>query len=116
MDDYFEDMAKKQIEKANALGESGENIEKKKKRQKLVEKVFADDKGYLVTEMVYEDVTDDENENTSLPTQPKKTNNNNTTVKNEVQTNGKETLKKGGKSSSVSKGQQRSMTSYFTKK
>ena len=73
MDDYFEDVA---IEKFNA--DKGEGDEpgsatkgapagaaapgEKKKKMKLVSKMFADEKGYLVTQQVMEEVTDDEEE------------------------------------------------------
>ena len=74
--------------------------------------------------MVYEDVTDDENENTTtIATSATSTTATTQSKKSTIQTdsnaatNGaKETIKKGGKYVPISKGQQRSMTSYFTKK
>lgn len=61
MDDYMEDVAIaafKAEQEAQADGTTVGPVKRYKK--KLIEKMFEDEKGYLVTEMVYEDVTDDE--------------------------------------------------------
>jgi hypothetical protein len=122
MDDFFEDMNRKQGTEATTI---------KKKRTKLVEKVlstsatlledaltpftrqvFADEKGYLVTEMVYEEVSEDETERAPPPLPPQ------SSVKNES-TVGKDSGKKKASSKAAppaAKGQQKSMMSYFSKK
>lgn len=60
MDDYFEDVASAEKEKAP-----------KRKRIKTVEKCYMDDKGFLVTTMVDEEVTDDEAPAPSSISRPK---------------------------------------------
>eukprot|EP01041_Mallomonas_annulata_P003608 gene3608-7179_t len=98
----------------------------KRKRRTLVEKMFADEKGYLVTEMVWEEVTDDES---TLPiAAPKKpVNNNSNTLKSdniinkqddEDDGNGKKGKQPSKKKSKTlpEPGAQKSISSFFGKK
>ncbi|RYH23934.1 hypothetical protein EON65_17290 [archaeon] len=120
MDDYMEDAA---IEQHNR-DVANPTMEKKKVR-KLVEKTFQDDKGFFVTEMVYEDVSEDEGavggvggvkvsavgggekENAENKEAPK------VIAKSAAMDKSKGTAKKAAAASGV---QQKSMMSFFTKK
>eukprot|EP01039_Chlorochromonas_danica_P006361 gene6361-7014_t len=62
MDDFVQDAVIAQHRLDEAAGGPP-----KKKTRKLVEKMFTDEKGYFVTEMVYEEVTDDEANAPSVP-------------------------------------------------
>lgn len=78
--------------------------------------VFADSKGYLVTEMVYEEVTDNEEEpSETAPSLNKENKENKEAVKPKSEKSApvKSTAKKDTKASS---GFQKSMMSFFTKK
>jgi hypothetical protein len=86
----------------------------------LIGQVFADEKGYLVTEMVYEEVSENEPETSAVSsTLPRSSSSSSTKNENGPQKdNVKETKKKANpkQASTAPKGQQRSMMSYFTKK
>eukprot|EP00602_Paraphysomonas_sp_CaronLab_P001286 CAMPEP_0185022474 /NCGR_PEP_ID=MMETSP1103-20130426/5178_1 /TAXON_ID=36769 /ORGANISM="Paraphysomonas bandaiensis, Strain Caron Lab Isolate" /LENGTH=465 /DNA_ID=CAMNT_0027554551 /DNA_START=1 /DNA_END=1398 /DNA_ORIENTATION=- len=98
MDDILEDL--------NHKGNEDGTPAKKPKRKKLVEKMFADAKGYLVTEMVLEEVSDDEDTSSAPPSKP--------APKPKKQE--KAPPKKAPASKSTQGKQQRSMTSFFSKK
>eukprot|EP01034_Spumella_vulgaris_P022377 gene22377-28499_t len=66
MDSYMEDVAIAEYRSSAAAEAAGEALPKAKRtKQKLVEKMFVDAKGYLVTETVMEEVTDDEGDTPS---------------------------------------------------
>ena len=89
--------------------------------------MFSDEKGYLVTEMVWEEMTDDEidipvsSQSQPLVVSNKRSNTNDSQpddevpiVKKEKKTNNNDNKSKNAKASSVTG--QKSMTSFFAKK
>ena len=137
MDDYFEDVA---IEKFKA-GEGDDDtpgsaskdaagtvaLGAKKKKMKLVEKMSADAKGYLVTEHVMEEVTDDEDEPPAPPARAPPAAPAAAGVKRPAPGDVKENSEPSGDKKAASKpapakkqkaapAAQKSMTSFFTKK
>mmetsp|Transcript_22176 Transcript_22176/g.37398 ORF Transcript_22176/g.37398 Transcript_22176/m.37398 type:complete len:211 (-) Transcript_22176:212-844(-) len=60
MDSFMEDVAIAEYKKVQEAEATGNTALLKRKKRTLVEKMFADEKGYLVSEMVWEEVTDDE--------------------------------------------------------
>jgi len=96
------------------------------KKRKLVEKMFADEKGYLVTEMVWEEVTDDEmdapvtsyaklKEGASASVANKENGKSNTDGKEAKEGKEKKAPAKAAKKAEP-KGAQKSMMSFFGKK
>jgi hypothetical protein len=141
MDDYMEDVAIEEFKAQEASGCSAEGLEGvqgvlseggKRTKKKLVEKMFADAKGYLVTEMVWEDVEVSDSED--VPVKAIKTNtsnsNSNSTNKRPIETeadedkDGELVIKKGGAKAPAKKTakksapvvQQKGMMSFFGKK
>lgn len=114
MDDYLEDVAvaaEVEKQKAEASGAPVPEPAKKKKR-KLVEKMFADEKGYLVTEMVWEEVTDDESDSPSKDAAAAKAA---AAAQRAKEDKPKATAKKAPPAAAAGVGQ-KSMMSFFTKK
>jgi hypothetical protein len=125
MDDYMEDIAIEEFKRKQQAEASGEPPLKKKKRV-LVEKSFMDNDGYFVTEMVWDEVTDDESE---LPAamnkaiekmapsiSTSKENNPTNHMKREVSEGNKQPLKPKPQPKPVAgTGGQKSMMSFFSK-
>lgn len=139
LDDFMEDAAIEQFKKEQ------ENPTQKKTKKVLVEKVsshsavccrnafdsfvlfafliqmFADEKGYLVTEMIWEEVTDDEQPNVSdiKPHKPKPSESS-TAITNRSTSESKPAAAAKGKkeapAAKASTGAQKNMMSFFTKK
>eukprot|EP01033_Poteriospumella_lacustris_P015684 gene15684-11224_t len=127
MDDYMEDVAIEEYKRKQQEDATGAPPLKKKKRV-LVEKSFVDSDGYFVTEMVWDEVTDDESE---MPAVNKavekmtpsasisKENNPTNEMKREASTSAnKQPLKPKAppKAAAAAGGGQKSMMSFFTKK
>lgn len=139
MDDYMEDVAIEEFKAQEALGGSAEGLEGvqgvlseggKRTKKKLVEKMFADAKGYLVTEMVWEDVEISDSEDVPVKAIKTNTSNSNSTNKRPIETeadedkDGELVIKKGGAKAPAKKAakksapvvQQKGMMSFFGKK
>lgn len=88
--------------------------------------MFSDEKGYLVTEMVMEEVTDDETDTVPIPTATtSNTNTHSNSMKtapkakdttNNKENNFKDTTKGKKKATVAPSGAQKTMTSFFSKK
>lgn len=111
MDDFIEDAALKEKEK-NVDGDAAT----RPKRKKLVEKMFADEKGYLVTEMVLEEVSDDDDNVPATENIKRPTSDHATSTRKSSSAAPKKP--KSGASASQKKtgGMQKSMTAFFGKK
>jgi hypothetical protein len=125
MDDYMEDIAIEEFKRKQQEETSGEPPLKKKKRV-LVEKSFMDKDGYFVTEMVWDEVTDDESEipaaiNKAIEkiipaASTSKENNPTNRMKREVSEGNKQPLKPKSQPKHVAAtGGQKSMMSFFSK-